>query len=204
MNKNIQLLGALKTIQENQLEKKYVAQQISLLEESPPITRSEDVKKIETGIKEFITIYTDGSSQPNPGPSGCACIIKIGDKFIRRSLFLGHQTNNEAEYLGVTLAVSTLKELNLSNTNVYFLSDSQLVMKQLEGEWKIKKLELKNYADEIHQTLKELNINATFRHIPRDKNKAADELADKAAKGEIVDNLEEFKESYEGLIDNEV
>lgn len=134
-----------------------------------------------------IEVFVDGGSRGNPGPSGCSCIIKIGDRTIKANKFLGHGTNNEAEYSGVLLAVEKLKSLGITNTAVKFFADSQLTMKQLAGEWKIKDPRMREYAEQIHNQLRELKIKAEFFNIPREQNSEADKLTNNAIDGIIIE-----------------
>lgn len=192
-NKTIQieLLAALKTIQKNGLEADYVADKIALLE-NLLIDRGEESDSEESYFKEYkgdVFLYTDGGSRGNPGPSGCGCVIEVGDYVVKANHFLGHATNNEAEYCGVILGIKKMAELGLTGVNAYFRSDSQLAMKQLSGEWRIKEPRMKAYADEVAELLEKHNIRASFTFVPRERNKEADVLTNAAMDGKKINEI---------------
>lgn len=185
----------MKTIKENGLESTYVSDIIalleSLIEEDSEVTE-ENGKPDKSFFEKYkgdVFIYTDGGSRGNPGPSGCGCLIRVEDYTIRANHFLGHATNNEAEYSGVMFGVKKMIELGLKDVNAHFFSDSQLTMNQLSGKWRIKEPRLKAYADEIKNLLNEHKIRATFAHIPREKNHEADLLTNAAMDGKHIDEI---------------
>lgn len=113
-------------------------------------------------------VYTDGASRGNPGKAGVGIYCEDTDLRIHR--YLGIKTNNEAEYMAVIIA---LQEIN--DDNLQFFLDSELVVKQLNGEYKVKKPELQV----LHKTIKDLigQRIVSFTWIPRNKNFVADSLA---------------------------
>ncbi|MEA2056406.1 MAG: ribonuclease HI family protein [Patescibacteria group bacterium] len=130
-------------------------------------------------------IYTDGASRGNPGLAGAGAYIKCLQKSVKKeveiSIFLGIKTNNEAEYLGALVALKWLQRQNLSEKDeIVFHLDSQLVVKQLEKEWKIKSKKLKKIAEQCNQIKDQFPCLVEFKHILRDKNSYADNLANQA------------------------
>jgi ribonuclease HI len=133
-----------------------------------------------------IVIHTDGGARGNPGPAACAFVIEKNDNVIfKYSKFLGKQTNNHAEYQGVVLALEWVarefpptKMPKLSNFQfpIIFYLDSELVVKQLNGLYKIKNEALKILNEEAKRTIKENRLEVVFRHVPRERNKIADLL----------------------------
>ncbi|OGZ18914.1 MAG: hypothetical protein A2175_02145 [Candidatus Nealsonbacteria bacterium RBG_13_42_11] len=133
-----------------------------------------------------ITIFTDGGSRGNPGPAAIGVVFcnEKGQGFKNYSEFLGDNlTNNEAEYQAVIFALKKFKALfgnKIAKTSeVEVKSDSELLTKQLKGEYKI--LEPKIQA--LFLAVWNLKIDfkrIKFTLIPREKNKAADELANEA------------------------
>lgn len=131
------------------------------------------------------TIHTDGGARGNPGPSGAGAVIrdKNGQVVMSISKFLGHKTNNFAEYEAVILAFHALTEIvqkeKRAHTNVSIKMDSELIVKQMQGVYKVK-----------HPVLRERNARllkylamfgkVTFTYVPRAQNKDADLLANKA------------------------
>lgn len=126
-----------------------------------------------------IIIYTDGGARGNPGPAGIGVVIYDENREILReySDFLGIATNNQAEYKAVILALKKAKELEAEELHFYL--DSELVVKQLKGEYKVKNQDLASLFLEIH------NLSIHFKkifytHVRRELNKEADRLANEA------------------------
>lgn len=131
-------------------------------------------------------IFTDGASRGNPGQAGAGIYISCSQgKSLKREIeisqYLGVKTNNEAEYLGALIALNWLKKQELSNEDtVLFYLDSQLVVKQLKKEWKIKNQNLKKIAEKCEQITSQIPCKISFNHVLRDKNSRADSLANLA------------------------
>lgn len=128
-----------------------------------------------------LKIYTDGASSGNPGPSSCAFVIKNQDNttVVNRAFFLGHSTNNVAEYTGLVKALEFLEKgkrfLNYVN-ELQIFADSELLIRQIRGDYKIKDKKLKPLVMLIHNKLMQLNKPYTLTEIPREENKEADRL----------------------------
>jgi len=126
-----------------------------------------------------IIVRTDGGSRGNPGPAASAFVIESDDKILKKgSLYLGRNTNNFAEYKAVLLALEWLKENPqlLSDKKIIFLLDSELVVRQLNGIYKIKKPELITLNSSIINVIKDINSIVIFKNVPRSENKIADGL----------------------------
>ena len=128
-----------------------------------------------------LTIHTDGGSRGNPGPAASAFVVeKDGKPFHRASTFLGNTTNNTAEYRGVITSLNWLSENNivkkLGVDQLTFFLDSELVVKQINGLYKVKDENLRNLFYEVNKLLKSAGVKVTFEHVLRDKNKEADFL----------------------------
>ncbi len=120
-------------------------------------------------------IYTDGGARGNPGPGGTGVVIyDISNKIVQEhSRFLGHTTNNKAEYEALILGLEKTKALKATIVDCYL--DSKLVVEQLNRRYKVKNKDLGVLflkAWNLSQYFKEIN----FYHIPREKNKKADSL----------------------------
>ena len=123
-----------------------------------------------------ITIYTDGASRGNPGKAGAGYVLYKNGKIIKKgNKYLGIKTNNEAEYNALILA---LKNIDNNTSNINIFSDSELMVKQLKGLYKVKNEKLKPLYNEVNNLLK--NKNYKIFHVRRDKNKLADKLANEA------------------------
>lgn len=127
------------------------------------------------------TIQADGGARGNPGPAGSGAVIYDHTKKIvgEVSEFLGHTTNNVAEYTAILRALELLKK-NLgpkaSEVTVAVEMDSKLVVEQMLGHYKIKHPNLKPLAAGVMRLIPEFK-SVSFTHIPREKNGAADALA---------------------------
>ncbi len=129
--------------------------------------------------KNVLTIHTDGGSRGNPGPAACAFIAEQGDRILKKqSKYLGKTTNNIAEYEGVILALNWLykKIKDLETDSVDFFLDSELVVKQLNGIYKIKNVELYTRSCLIKKIIGEIGKIVSFKNIPREENIVADLL----------------------------
>ena len=134
---------------------------------------------------ERFIAYTDGGSRGNPGPSASGYVIMDSHKQIlaEGGEYLGITTNNQAEYQAVRKALEMCIELGARNVD--FFIDSQLVVKQMSGEYKIKNKDLWP----IHEKIKELAASidsVTYTHVYREDNKLAD-----AKVNEVLDAREE-------------
>lgn len=134
-----------------------------------------------------LVIFTDGGARGNPGPAGIGVTIsdENGVVLIEFGEAIGEATNNVAEYTAVVRALEVAVGYNVDT--IEFFLDSELVVKQLNGEYKVKNAGLKG----LHAAARErLDKYARVRisHVPRAKNKVADRLAneamDRAANGE--------------------
>jgi len=129
-----------------------------------------------------VIIYTDGAARGNPGPAGIGVIIKdengpILEKISRR---LGITTNNQAEYQAIIISLE--KAIELGAKNVVVKSDSELVVNQINGHYKIKNTILRPLYQTVVQLTGSLE-SFSISYIPREQNKAADALANKALDG---------------------
>lgn len=128
---------------------------------------------------KVLIIYTDGGSRGNPGPSGIGVVIN--DK--KYSEYIGQATNNEAEYKAVIFALKKAKALfgkkKIKEMEMEVKSDSELLVKQLDGKYKI----LEPKIQPLFLQVWNLKIDfgkITFKFIPREQNKEADQLVNDA------------------------
>lgn len=127
-----------------------------------------------------LTIHTDGGALNNPGPAACSYIISREDKSIvkKEFLYLGSQTNNFAEYSGVKNALLVILHLKekLKPSSLAFISDSLLMVSQLNGLFKVKNEVLRSFIFEIRSLEQQLNIPISYKHVLREYNQEADSL----------------------------
>lgn len=129
---------------------------------------------------EKIIIYCDGGSRGNPGLAGIGVYIPQFNK--EYSKFLGETTNNEAEYQAVIFALKKIKHLiggeKAEKSEIEIRTDSELIVNQLNGKYKIKEKSLIPFFIEIWN-LKQDFGDIKFIHVPREENKKADWLVNK-------------------------
>lgn len=130
---------------------------------------------------DIFTLFFDGCSKGNPGPSGAGAVIYKNDiEIFNESKFIGSkETNNVAEYNGLIIGLDNALKLDISNLIVK--GDSNLVIKQMKGEYTVKSSNLTNLFN-IAKGLEMKFDNVEFIHIYRNDNKKADELANYALK----------------------
>jgi ribonuclease HI len=126
-----------------------------------------------------VVICTDGASLGNPGLAAIGAIIKDeqGKPIARISQGIGQATNNQAEYRAIIAALE--KAISLGASQVELKSDSELVVKQLNGRYKVKKTTLRPLYQEVVRLIGLLKA-ITISHIPREQNREADRLAHRA------------------------
>lgn len=118
----------------------------------------------------------DGASRANPGLSGVGIlVIKNGKKFEELYFYTGIKTNNQAEYLALIIGLFFLKKYVAKNDSIVVVSDSELMVRQLNRIYRVKHEGLRSLFNMANELMKELNISIT--HVPREKNSRADELA---------------------------
>ncbi len=132
-----------------------------------------------------IKVYTDGGSRGNPGPAAIGVYVTDeNDQVLAEiSKSIGNSTNNYSEYQAVAVALESLKKEFGKKTkamNFDFKLDSELVKKQLTGEYQIKDPGLVPVYMQIHNLLVSNFPHITFTHVPRAQNKNADRLVNQA------------------------
>jgi ribonuclease HI len=147
-------------------------------------TRVKPVRKGKGGLS--LVAYADGGSRGNPGKAACGVLVTDADgaELLRRAKTLGKATNNVAEYEGVLYALELCRELGAAD--VLLRLDSELVVRQLEGRYKVKDARLAKLharAREAASAFEHFHVE----HIPRAENAIADQLANAALDGKELD-----------------
>lgn len=126
-----------------------------------------------------LAINTDGGARGNPGPAAIGVVIKNekGDVLFSAGKYIGETTNNQAEYQAVIFALEKAHELG--GTDLHFNLDSELVVKQLKGEYKVKNQDLAVQFMKIWNWRSKFK-SVEFKHVYREKNKEADTLVNTA------------------------
>lgn len=119
----------------------------------------------------------DGGSRGNPGEAGCGIVLELRGRQERHTVYLGTATNNVAEYAALLAALERARALGVESLDVR--SDSQLVVEQMNGGYRVKAAHLKPLWLRARLLAGEFRRFA-IRHVAREKNRAADELANRA------------------------
>ncbi len=129
--------------------------------------------------KKLVIINTDGGARGNPGPAGIGLVIKdeAGVLLYSFGAYIGDTTNNVAEYSALIKALE--ESVNLGATDVKIQMDSELIVKQMQGIYKIKQPTLQELAAQVIKLLKKFNSHS-FVHVRREFNKEADALVNLA------------------------
>jgi ribonuclease HI len=122
---------------------------------------------------------TDGASRGNPGPAAIGVSIEneAGEEVAHASETIGVTTNNVAEYRALAKALEMLADLGASRAE--FLLDSELIVRQMNGEYRVRDPKMQKLHAEVSRRLTRFT-EARFRHVPRAENKRADALANQA------------------------
>ena len=127
---------------------------------------------------DLAVIHIDGASRGNPGDAAYAVVISLpGRAPVEESGVLGKETNNVAEYTALIKALEKAKHLGLTRLRIH--SDSELLVKQMNGEYRVKNDDLKWLFDEARTLMKGF-ASVTLAHVRREQNKRADELCNLA------------------------
>lgn len=130
-----------------------------------------------------LKVHTDGGAKGNPGPASIGVVFYINNKKIfQHHSSIGVATNNDAEYQALIFALNEIKKQKEKLVNEYkiekidFYSDSNLLVNQVNGLFKIKNGKIKEYVFKIKILEQEINLPIYYHYIPREKNQEADRL----------------------------
>jgi ribonuclease HI len=134
---------------------------------------------MEKTIHNSLCLYIDGAARGNPGPAGIGVVLEDENGQVVGNIdkFIGNATNNVAEYTAFIAAIKEAKRLGAKEITVN--TDSELLAKQLGGEYKVKNPALKDLHAKVLEFLDNFD-QVMINNIPREKNKGADKLANKA------------------------
>jgi ribonuclease HI len=139
-------------------------------------------KKAAKGTLKKAVAFSDGGSRGNPGKAACAVVLfdDSGNELLRRAKGLGRATNNQAEYEGAIFALELAGQLGAKKLEIKM--DSELVVRQLEGTYKVRNVGLKPYYARACGLVDEFQ-SVAVTHIPRAQNKLADKLVNACLDG---------------------
>lgn len=126
-----------------------------------------------------VSLYCDGASRGNPGPSGAGVVLldEKGEQIFELSRYLDNGTNNEAEYRALVRGLEAAVDLGVKRIEIF--SDSELVVRQLSGKYKVRNPRLRSLFDQAVSRLQQFDDYAIF-HVGRELNQQADRLANEA------------------------
>jgi ribonuclease HI len=129
--------------------------------------------------EHYLIAHSDGGARGNPGPAGYGVVIEdeAGQKVAGLSHYLGHQTNNFAEYQGLIAALEYA--LEHGHTALKVVSDSELLVRQIKGIYKVKNATLRDLHSRARQLIAQLEW-FSIDHALREHNREADQLANEA------------------------
>ena len=122
-----------------------------------------------------VRVNVDGGARGNPGPAAIAAVVTDldGEVLLEEGRAIGRATNNVAEYKALLLGIELAKSLGAEQ--VELIGDSELIVRQVEGRYKVKDSNLKLLHTEVREALTDLH-SWSIRHVRREQNKAADQL----------------------------
>ena len=140
-------------------------------------------------------VHIDGGARGNPGEAGAGVVIHDADDnavLFKGGFFLGETTNNVAEYQALIRALSLASKFGAQTVEIK--SDSELLVRQMNGEYRVRSAGLKPLFDQARDLMKKFK-KCAFQHIPREENKAADKLVNQAIN--LKSNVEDAQGSEE-------
>lgn len=146
-------------------------------------------------MDEILTLQFDGGSRGNPGPAGIGVVVRAGDgtPLITLGRYIGRATNNVAEYTALITAME--QALKLGGKRIVIRGDSELIIKQMRGEYRVKHPDMRTLYERAIELLRQFE-QAKIEHNLRDKNELADKLANLA-----MDRRADVTEAEESPID---
>lgn len=162
------------------------------------------LEHIETSSNECVSlagahwkVFIDGASRNNPGPAGAGVfIMKEHVPMIKKGFYLGLKTNNQAEYYALLLGLFLVQPMLCPRDTVLIVSDSQLLVRQLQGIYRVKHADLISLHRVARHVMSSMNVDVM--HVLREDNKIADKLANQGIdqKNEIPQDFLTWQKQY--------
>lgn len=141
-------------------------------------------EKVDCEANDVWKLYTDGASRNNPGLSGVGFSLLKNDKVVcEQGFFVGTKTNNQSEYLALIVGVFFAQEFLKKSDKLAVFADSQLLVRQMNKEYRVKDAQLKKLQAIVFELLQ--GYTYSFCHVYRHDNKRADELANRGVDKQI-------------------
>jgi len=144
-----------------------------------PVSKDREPRAASRKPQAPLIVMSDGAARGNPGPAGAGAVLldASGRVLARLGRYLDTQTNNVAEYEGLLLGLRAAQEMGARRIEVR--ADSQLLIRQLEGSYRVKNERLKELFGEAKRLLRGFD-EVSLRHVPREENELADEMSNRA------------------------
>lgn len=157
------------------------------------------VKEVETEPHE-VTVYYDGGFDRDTKRAGLGCAIYFkqnGKEYrLRKNAAVDQlESNNEAEYAALSMAVQELELLGVHHLPVRLIGDSRTLVNQMSGEWAVPEHALARWADRIDERLEKIGIHPEYEFVPRKENAEADRLASQALNDTLVESFVDLSAS---------
>ncbi|MBM7646297.1 ribonuclease HI [Scopulibacillus daqui] len=167
------------------------AKHLTFIDENARSWTIKELKKFAEGIQTepyHVSVYFDGGFNRETRKSGLGCAVyyeQNGKTYrVRKNALVDElESNNEAEYAALDLALKELERLGVHHLPVRVIGDSQVVIHQLNGEWPCYEESLSRWADRIESRMEKLGITPDYQSVSRKENREADQLASQALKG---------------------
>lgn len=154
-------------------------EQLSLFEQSDC-----SAHKVRCEEPNIWKLYTDGASRCNPGPSGIGFSLLKGETVVcEQGFYIGNRTNNQAEYMALLVGIFYAKEFMKPSDKLAVFSDSQLLIRQMNRQYRVRDEQLQKLQAIAYDLLK--GYQSSFCHIYREQNSRADELANRGVDKKI-------------------
>ena len=159
------------------------------------------VTEIETEPHDVI-VYYDGGFDRHSKRAGLGCVIYYKqsgkDYRLRKNSAIDElESNNEAEYAALSMAIQELELLGVHHLPVRFIGDSRILVNQMSGEWAVPEQVLARWADRIDQRLEKIGVHPEYEFVPRKENAEADRLATQALNYTAIESLVDINASIE-------
>lgn len=150
--------------------------QLSFFEDASPNSGQNSGEQKNVQVAAEWHLFVDGAARNNPGPAGAGVYVtKNGKPVIKEGFYLGSKTNNQAEYMALILGICQVRAQMQPHDKLRIFSDSELLIRQLEGRYAVKNKELKILFDRVKTML--FPIKHSVKHVLREQNAEADALA---------------------------
>jgi ribonuclease HI len=162
------------------------ALRMALKEAAHLLQQMADASRTRQRRARSLILHIDGAARGNPGPAGIGLVLwdEGGDFREEHQVYIGETTNNVAEYEAMLFGLRKARELGYAAVKVF--SDSELLVRQIQGEYRVKNPRLREFHEEVQKLLRSFDA-VEIAHVPREMNARADRLANRAIDAALGD-----------------